>query len=322
MSRETLSKHRFHSFGSPSGLHALLAMMVVAGCAARVPPPVTPEPEPPPIEEPPPPPIEEPPPPPIEEPPPPPVEEPAPRSVHLALGVPVDATPADDVLLDYQEMAIGYSPYLNAANWVAWRTTTADFGDAPRSERFISDARLPAGMYRPKDGDYTGAGFDRGHMVRSEERTSTVEKNQATFVLSNILPQTAKLNRGPWADFERELEDKVRTGAGAKDAYVIAGAIWPKACATHRERAAADGCRDIGKSKKPRERIAVPEATFKIIVFVDAGKPVTRAAGREILAVVMPNVEQPPSKEWTAYVSTVAEIERLTGYDLLSRVDR
>jgi endonuclease G, mitochondrial len=298
-------------------------LMMVAACAARVPPPATPETEPPPpIEEteppPPPPPIEEdPPPPPIEEPPPPP-----PASVHLALGIPVDATPADDVLLDYAEMAIGYSPYLNAANWVAWRTTTADFGDAPRyAGAFLSDTSLPAGLYRPKDGDYTGAGFDRGHMVRSEERTSTVAKNKATFVLSNILPQTAKLNRGPWADFERELETQVRTAAGAKDAYVIAGAIWPKACATHRERATGDGCRDLGKSKKPRERIAVPEATFKVIVFVDAGQPVTRAAGRQILAVVMPNVEQPPSKEWTAYVSTVAEIERLTGYDLLSRID-
>jgi endonuclease G, mitochondrial len=317
MSSETPSKQRApffgscHSLGGLGGLGAIVAMIAVAGCATPwVPPPVTPPP-PPPIEEPPPP-------PPIEEPPPP------PASVHLALGVPVDGTPADDVLLDYAEMAIGYSPYLNAANWVSWRTTAADFGDVPRyGGSFLSDASLPDGLYRPKDGDYTGAGFDRGHMVRSEERTSTAAKNKATFVLSNILPQTARLNRGPWADFERELEDKVRKPAlaQAKDAYVIAGAIWPAACATHRARVAGDGCRDLGKSKLPAERIAVPEATFKILVLIDAGQPVTRAAGRQILAVVMPNVEQPPSPAWTAYTSTVEEIERLTGYDLLSALD-
>jgi len=314
MSSETTLKHRFPFFRS---LRGLVAVMMVAGCATRpVPPPEPPEPPPPPIEEPPPP-IEEPPLPPIEEPPP-------PASVHLALGLPVDSTPADDVLLDYEEMAIGYSPYLNAASWVSWRTTAADFGDAPRYQgSFLSDTSLPDGLYRPKDGDYTRSGFDRGHMVRSEERTSTVARNKATFVLSNILPQTAKLNRGPWADFERELEDKVRkpAAAQAKDAYVIAGAIWSAACATHRERTAGDGCRDIGKSSVPAQRIAVPEATFKIIVFVDAGQPVTRAAGREIFAVVMPNVEQPPSTVWTAYLSSVEEIERRTGYDLLSAID-
>lgn len=310
-----------------------LAVALVAGCGgAPKPPPVVPPPpaEPPPQPETPPPPPEEPPPPPEAPPPPeetPPSRAPAPpASVHLALGVPKDATPADDVLLLRDEMAIGYSPYLNAANWVSWRTTAADFGSAPRySGTFISDTKLPAGLYRPLHADYTNSGFDRGHMVRSEERTSTAARNKATFVLSNILPQTEDLNRGPWYDFEQFLEEKVHpTGAGAapaKDAYVIAGAIWPAACATHKPRASGDGCHDIGRTADPTRRIAVPEATFKILVLVDAGKPATTRPGREIHVVVMPNVAGIRAKAWRDYTSTVKEIERRTGYNLPSSVD-
>src|SRR5260221_6408879 len=56
-----------------------------------------------------------------------PVTDPSP---HLQLGVPVDATPADDFLLVHDQFAESYNRYLNAANWVSWRTTPTDFGPA------------------------------------------------------------------------------------------------------------------------------------------------------------------------------------------------
>jgi endonuclease G len=306
----------------------LAAALLGCGGASR-PPPVQPDP---PIGEPP---LEQPPvdQPPVPDPPigeptdgEPPPEEPPPPSEHLLLGTPTDATPDDDLLLLREHMAIGYSPYLNAANWVSWRTVPEDFGSAPRySGSFLSDKELPAGLYRPIHDDYTNSGFDRGHMVRSEERTSSPAANKATFVLSNILPQTEDLNRGPWYDLERLVEEKVHptTAANAatvpKDAYVIAGAVWPAACATHQPRRAGDGCRDLGKKAAPAQRIAVPEATFKIVVFVDAGLPVT-SSPREVIAVLMPNLAGIRTKPWTAYQTTVEEIERRTGYQLLSRL--
>lgn len=221
-------------------------------------------------------------------------------------------------------MVIGYSRYLNAANWVSWRTTAADFGDVPRySGDFLADKLLPAGWYRPTNADYTGSGYDRGHMVRSEERTSTAARNKATFVLSNVLPQTEDLNRGPWYALEKVLEERVhrRSGADQRDAYVIAGAVWSAACATHQPRRSGDGCKDLGKSEQPEERVAIPEATFKIIVFVPAGKPAT-SSDREIIAVLMPNVSGIRTKPWAAYQTTVKEIERRTGYRYLLRLDR
>jgi endonuclease G len=239
--------------------------------------------------------------------------------VHLSLGTPEDATPEDDLLLLREHMAIGYSPYLNAANWVSWRTTPADFGAVPRyGGDFLIDRALPAGLYRPAHADYTGSGFDRGHMVRSEERTATEAANKATFVMSNILPQTEDLNRGPWYDLEQLVEATVTRPGAPKDAYVVAGAIWPAACATHRARVKGDGCADLGRSPDVRKRIAVPEATFKIVVFVDAGQPVRARRGREVVAVIIPNTAGIRNKPWSEYQTTVAEIERRTGYSLLT----
>ncbi len=298
--RASASRRRFRS------RWALLSLIVVVACGPALPTgPTTPPPTPPPDEAPAPPPDEAPAPPP-------------PPSVHLALGVPVDATPQDDALLVHDEMAIGYSRYLNAANWVAWRTTPADFGDAPRySGDFLVDTTLPADFHRPTHADYTGSGYDRGHMVRSEERTETAARNRATFVLSNILPQTPDLNRGPWLRLERLVESTVKSSARPMDAYVIAGAIWSAACATHRARSAGDGCADLGRAAEPARRVAVPEATFKIVVFVPAGQPVT-SAERQVLAVAMPNTAGILSAPWQDYQTTVEALEQRTGYDFLT----
>jgi len=240
-------------------------------------------------------------------------------SPHLALGVPRDATPADDRLFVHAEMAFGYSRFLNAANWVSWRTRRADFGPVPRYPGpFYPEAALPADWYHPDHGDLSGSGYDRGHMLRSEERTRSDAANFATFVMSNVLPQRPDLNRGPWFDFELYIQRRIQSSTRPRDAYVIAGAIWPAECATHAPRAAGDGCPDLGRVADPARRIAVPRATWKVVVFVDPGENPRMASDPYLVAVVMPNVDGIDEMRWWEFRSSVAEIERASGYDLPS----
>ena len=240
-----------------------------------------------------------------------------PGSPHLGLGIPIDGTPDDDHLLVHDQMAIGYSRYLNAASWVSWRTRPVDFGPVERFDGdFYPDTSLPPGWYQATHADLYGSGYDRGHMLRSEERTRTAAENYATFVMTNVLPQRADLNRGPWFDFERYVQRKVESFSSPKDAYVIAGAVWPAACATHAPRIAGDGCRDVGQSSDPTRRIAVPEATWKVAVFVDAGVPLAEAVAPRVVGVLMPNgygIEEVP---WWEYRASVATIEATSGYDI------
>jgi endonuclease G len=248
-------------------------------------------------------------------------DDPAPiDSPHLALGVPTDASPADDHLVVHEQMALGYNRFLNAPNWVSWRTRAEDFGPVERYQgNFYPDTQLPAEWFRADHSDMYGSGYDRGHMLRSEERTRTSGENYATFVMTNVLPQRADLNRGPWFDFELYVQRRVESTSRPRDAYVIAGAIWSPACSTHAPRAAGDGCRDVGRTSDVTRRIAVPIATWKVAVFVDAGiAPLDAAANPYVVAVVMPNETGISETRWYEYRTTVAEIERQSGYDLPS----
>ena len=237
-------------------------------------------------------------------------------SPHLTLGIPQDGTPDDDHLLVHPQFAAGYSRYLNAANWVSWRTRPQDFGPAPRYEGpFYPDEMLPAEWWRPDTDNYFGPGYDRGHMLRSEERTDTVAHNIETFVMTNVLPQTADLNRGVWFDYEQHVQWRVQSKN--EDAYVIAGGVWPAACATHAPRVAGDGCPDFGRSTDPARRIAVPNAYWKIVAFVPAGSTFD-ASTALVEAIVMPNIDGVYEHRWWQYKSTVAAIEAMTGYDVLA----
>jgi DNA/RNA endonuclease G (NUC1) len=100
-------------------------------------------------------------------------------------------------------------------------------------------------------------------MVCFEERTRTEAANYATFIMTNVLPQRADLNRGPWFDFELYVQRRVQSSTRPRDAYILAGGVWSAPCATHAPRTAGDGCPSLGQSNDPTRRIEVPAATWR-----------------------------------------------------------
>ena len=140
--------------------------------------------------------------------------------------------------------------------------------------------------------------------------------------MTNVLPQEADLNRGPWFDFELYVQRRVESFSAPMDAYEIAGPVWPAACAHHVPRAVGDGCRDAGHGADPTHHIAVPESTFKIVVLVPRGTALAAAAEPETIAVLMPNMPGILDVRWWTYRSSVVEIEQRTGYDFLSALIR
>ena len=69
-------------------------------------------------------------------------------------------------------------------------------------------------------------------------------------------------------------------------------------------------------ANEPRGSKLVPEATWKVAVFVDAGESPLAASDPYVVAV-LPNVRSIEEVRWT-YRTTVAEIERASGYGLPS----
>ena len=223
-------------------------------------------------------------------------------SVHLALGAPRGVAPGEEYLIIKPQYALSYNPKRNVANWVSWNLDASYFGPAPRHKgKFLVDTSLPAGFYRVEDRDYTGSGFDRGHMVRSEERTATPEDNTATFFLTNVLPQRHDLNAGPWLrleDYCQALSQKED-----KELYVTAGGIFSARPET------------IGHG------VAVPELCFKIVVVLDRGQGLSDVNERtRVISVIMPNVTGILDQPWGQYRVSVGDVEKRTGYSFLTSV--
>jgi endonuclease G len=235
-------------------------------------------------------------------------EEAVERSVHAALGVPTDADPSDDYLMDKEQYVVSYNPRYNAPNWAAWNLDRRHLGRAPRTPGFRSDDQLPAGVYVVKDVDYTGSGYDRGHLCPSADRSASPEINRTTFVLTNVQPQLHELNAGPWEKLEEHERELAKRG---KELYIVAGGVFDASP------------KRIGRERDDAHRVAVPRASYKVIVALDPGQgPDAVRADTEVVSVVMPNAPDVKDHAWTDYVVSVREIERETGYDFLTRVPK
>ena len=221
-------------------------------------------------------------------------------SVHVALGAPRDADPADDFHLDEHAFVLSYSPSKRVANWVAWRLDRSDLGQAKRQDDFRPDPMLPARFYRVNASDYRHSGYDRGHLCPSADREGSAGENSRTFVFTNLQPQLHELNAGPWEKLERYARERARRG---EVLYSVAGGVFGSSFST------------IGKG------VAVPAASFKIIVFLRPGQAAADVTEQsEVLAASMPNQPGVGGHDWHEYVTSVDAIEQATGYDFLTAV--
>lgn len=225
------------------------------------------------------------------------------NSVHLTLGNPSNASSinSNDYLMQKPQYALSYNNSKAIPNWVSWQLNKSWLGNAPRQNNFRPDDTLPSSWYHVKSSDYTNSGYDKGHMTPSADRNKTVADNSATFLMTNILPQSPDNNQGPWADLEdycRELVNKQN-----QELYIISGGYGTK-------------------GKIAKEKVTVPANTWKVIVVLDRPglgvKGVTSST--RVIAVVMPNSQGIRNKNWKTYRTTVRKIESATRYNLLSNV--
>jgi endonuclease G len=232
-----------------------------------------------------------------------PTPTPPPTTVHLTMGNPSNAVtdtaqPANYLMVKNQ-YALSYHRDNGAPNWVSWHLDSTWLGSTPRQDDFRADTTLPAGWYQVQGTDYSGSGFDRGHMCPSADRTSSVANNSATFLMTNMIPQLPANNQGPWASMENYLRTLATAG---NELYVISGGYGVQFYI-------ANG------------HVAVPSQTWKVVIVLPGGtNDVSRVTtSTRTIAVLMPNSGSINS-DWRAYRVSVDQIEGLTGYDFFSNV--
>jgi endonuclease G len=232
-------------------------------------------------------------------------------SVHLTMGNPSGAstTSFNNYLLIKPQYAHSHNCSQGKPNWVSWQLNQSWLGSAPRQDDFRADTTLPSGCYRVSGSDYSGSGFDRGHLTPSADRTNTVSNNSATFYMTNMIPQAPDNNQGPWADLENYSRDLVRNQG--KELYIIAGGYGSGGIGSNGFAYTIDG-----------GRITVPERVWKVIVVLDRpGSASHVTTSTRVIAVDMPNDQGIRFDDWRDYRVSVNSIESRTGYNLLSRVN-
>lgn len=224
-------------------------------------------------------------------------------SEHLTMGNPSNAVTnvaqPNNYLMEKPQYSLSYSRDNGGPNWVSWHLDNSWLGSTPRQDDFRADTTLPTGWYRVQATDYSGSGFDRGHMCPSADRTITVAANSATFLMTNMIPQLPANNQGVWANLESYSRTLVSQG---NELYIISGGQGLQFFI-------ANG------------RVAVPAQTWKVIIVVPVGSnDVSRVTtATRTIAVVVPNSGSINS-DWRTYRVSVDQIEAITGYDFFSNV--
>jgi endonuclease G len=231
------------------------------------------------------------------------------ESPHLLLGNPSGATifNAKDYLISRPQYALSYNRDKGIPNWASWQLNQNWLGQLPRPP-FEPDLSLLSGWYQVKPSDYTGTGFDRGHLIPAADRNKSEADSKAVFLMTNILPQAPDNNQGPWERLESYCRELARQG---KELYIIAGSSGEGGIGMKGKRTA------IASGK-----ITVPEWLWKIVVVLNQpGLGVESiTAETPIIAVIMPNQQGIKETEWKSYRTSIDAIEQLTGYDFLSTV--
>jgi len=184
----------------------------------------------------------------------------------------------------------GYTLAYDAQNktpqWVAWELTKEETrGNEERTNEFLPDPDVVGSQVVTYD--YSGSGYDRGHMAPAGDMKWSKQAMQESFYMSNICPQDHNLNTEDWNDLEMKCREWAHRYGKV---YIVCGPIYK-------------GKRNeyIGD-----HRVKVPDAFFKAILIQSPKK--TCALGFHF-------ENEAGERPLSEYLMPIDRLERLTGID-------
>ena len=218
-------------------------------------------------------------------------QDPPSGQIHFA-GAPIrtgSPAPNDIQVLNRGEFEIGWSPSLCHPVWCAYHVPKSAVHEAGKRPDFRKDA---SARNAPNPSAYSGTHYDRGHMVPNYAIVTRFGEamQKKTFLTSNIVPQTAALNRGVWRDLEHRIAEFWSRRYG--EIWVIVGCYGSNAA-----------------KRLPGSDVDVPENFYMVVVCQQ---------GLDLMAFA---VDLPQTVGWNDYAArsliTIDELEAKTGLDFL-----
>ncbi len=193
---------------------------------------------------------------------------------------------------------VGYSDIRGNPLWTEYAIYPVDesIPSLPRPSHFKTDWRA---INRVKHDSYTKSGYDRGHNAPNYAISHLYGKEgqSDSFLMTNISPQTPKLNRQFWQRLE-EAEVKYFTKLADK-VWVITGPVFTGST----ERLSSSW------------RVEIPDAFYKI--YITQAK---RNQDFKVLAFLVPQTVK-GNEPLSQFVTSIDNIEAQTGLDFFSDLD-
>jgi endonuclease G len=227
------------------------------------------------------------------------------RNVRFGMPSPAKADPRqrEDYLIERPQYVLSYNDEKHTPNWVSWRLVKADLGKSTRGP-FEPDPLLPRGFAKVTSHVYDGSGFDRGHMCPAQDRSARQKDMDATFYLTNIVPQAPNSNQRGWERLEAYCRELAQKG---HELHIVCG---PAGVGGTGKNGRAE---EIGKG---RLTVMVPAKVWKVVlVLPEAGAEPRR--NTRVIAIIMPN-DQSVGFDWTKYRVAARQVEKLTNFKFFS----
>lgn len=196
-----------------------------------------------------------------------------------------------DFIVVHQGYVSSYNTERLIPDWVAYELTGEELlAVTERAGSFVRDPQF--GLRQASSNDYSRSGYDRGHMAPAADMKWSESAMRESFYMTNMCPQSPRLNRHHWADLEKRV----------RNAAVRYGRVWIVSGPMPRSTGQRIGVSGVD----------VPEAFFKAVMSERDGVCFSAA-------FVMRNddSEQKPER----CVLTVDSLETLLGLDLFAGVD-
>jgi endonuclease G len=195
----------------------------------------------------------------------------------------------DLIIIQYNHYTVGYSTKYKIPIWTYYELTADQAWHAVIERKGTFKPDDINKLAQADDDDYSliSDKYDKGHMVPCESMTFDCDAMKETFVYTNCIPQSIKLNRGPWKTLESYIND---WAIDNRKVLIFTGNF------------VSDKSRKVGPNK-----VYIPDSCFKIVV--DYTKPEIKG-----IAFVFPNITKSLKKPIN-YIRTIDQVEESLNFD-------
>ena len=199
-------------------------------------------------------------------------------------------------IIEHKGFVASYNAVTLNPNWVAYELTKEEASgqEASRTDKFTPDPAVKGVISDTHD--YTGSGYDRGHMAPAADMKWDKDAMAESFYMTNICPQDRELNGGAWL----ELEQKCRYWAKKYGSlYIVTGPYYLN----------TEEFNVIGDNE-----VAVPDAFFKAVCQCRNGRWVG-------VAFVLPNNRMANNTDLLTNACPIVAVEYLTKLNIFANFD-